>query len=81
MSEEHYNGILREIETLRNEVNRRLDEIRKDVTYEMKLSHQKMSSRIDNNERRLSFAEWILFGAAGLILLAVFGALIAKVVV
>jgi len=81
MSEEHYANIIREIDALRQEMNRRLDDIRKDVTYEMKLKHQEIGNKLDSNDRRLTFAERMLFGAAGLILITVLGALIARVVV
>ena len=79
MSEDHYNGILREIEDLRKEMNRRLDEIRKDVTYEMKLSHSKMSNRIDNNDREISAQKKIMATIAGTIGLAVLYAVLRSI--
>ena len=81
---------LERIEELRSELNTSLDTMgksveatveraTKDIRSDMEKAHLEMRYQYEGHERRLSFAEKMLFGAAGLILLGVIGALLKNV--
>ena len=66
-----------ELDLLQNTLNT----CKAEVEHEMETRHIKLSNRVDMNERRLTFAERMIFGAAALILVSVISALLTKVLI
>ena len=80
--DERHEKILNELELVRSSINAlhsRVNDIEKDIRTELKLTIMPITNEQSNYERRLSFAEKIIFGTAGFILIGVLGALMASI--
>lgn len=82
---------LKRIEELRIELNKNLDvmseaveqtitQATKDIRADMDKVHMEMQYKHQDHERRLSFTEKMVFGAAALILISVITALLAQII-
>ena len=81
MSEPDYNKILNEITALKEEMNRRLAELAKDIKSEMKLKHQEIDFQHQDHEKRLSSTEKIIVFIAGAVGIALLGAIFKLIII
>lgn len=84
MSEDQVTKILGEITDFRyklRDLETKLDDLEKDIKSEFTHNLQKVEWEHQVYDRRISFTEKILFGAVGIILVTVLGALLATVIV
>lgn len=76
MADEHYQVILNEVRTVKEDLIEKLEHLESRIKAEMSLKHQEIEFKHSDHERRLSFTEKILFTTAGFILLAFLGTLV-----
>ena len=79
MSDVNYNKLLNEIRDVKTglrDVHMLVENMEKDIKSEMKLKHQEIEFKHESHERRLTFTERMVFGAAGLMLTFVIAAML-----
>lgn len=83
MGGQDFNKIIGELNTVRIELKDlegKIDDIEKDIRSEFQHNLSKVEWEHQVYDRRISFTEKILFGAIGIILITVLGALIATII-
>jgi len=82
MSASRHTELIEELERVKDSIDQlhsKVDSLEKDIRTELKLTIMPIENEQVNYERRLSFAEKIIFGTAGFILIGVLGAFMASV--
>jgi hypothetical protein len=80
MSDDYYETILKEVRTVKADLLEKLEHLEERIKSEMALKHQAIEFKHIEHERRLSFAEKMLFTAAGFLLISILGAIVTTIV-
>lgn len=84
MGSHDYEKILSDINTVRFELHdleAKIDDLEKDIRSEFSHSLEKVEWQHQNYDRRISLTEKVLFGAVGIILVTVLGAMLTKIII
>lgn len=84
MGSHDYEKILSDINTVRFELHdleAKIDDLEKDIRSEFTHNLEKVEWQHQNYDRRISLTEKVLFGAVGITLVTVLGALLSKIIV
>jgi hypothetical protein len=82
--ETDYDRVLGEIHAIKlslHDLESKVTDLEKDIRQEMEFKLKQTEWEHTNYDRRISLTERVLFGAVGIILVAVLGALLTKVIV
>jgi len=79
MAEEHYQKILDEVRTVKEDLIEKLNHLEERIKAEMKLKHQAIDFKQKEHDRRLSFTEKMVFSSAGFLLISMLGAIVATI--
>lgn len=83
MGSHDYEKILAEIHAVKlnlHDLESKVDDLEKDIKQEMEYKLKQTEWEHANYDRRISLTEKVLFGAVGIILVTVLGALLSKVI-
>lgn len=84
MATPDYDKILEDLVAVKYEIKDlegKILDIEKDIRGEIDQKVQRVEWEHSNYDRRISFTEKIVFGAVGIILITVLGALLAKIII
>lgn len=84
MAQHDYDKILNEIHTVKlnlHDLESKVDDIEKDIKQEMEYKIMRTEWEHANYDKRFSLIEKVLFGAVGIILVTVLGAMLTKVII